>query len=432
MDTVSLSLMRFADVSALRLTKATDAFAEQAGTPAARIQALAWQVDYNRALYRLASGPQSYEGLFSTIVIVTVLRRAHEEHWLATWGEPDRIVLDALRVVEENAWTLADALAGKPQVEQARKIVTAWLERGGRAGPSDAATLPAFGEILEALRDDPGVDQKALFDLVTLDPLAGLEPAVAEVQQSRRLAERALYFLQHLPALLSAQVELTGMRSANSPAVQGALSDWSRFSAATESFAATAAGLPPALSAEREALLAQLGAEITAQREGLLRDLETAREPLNEILRQTQGTAEAGREMSLAATQALEAGTVLSKAIDEMVASLRSGGRGSAPGDPVRPPGRRFDVTEYTAAAESISKGAQALTETISTLDRTLPQLQTLVREAISQSEATVDRAFRRALQLVVTALLGGGLVALAVRRITRRWGARRPRPGAG
>ena len=432
MDTISLSLMRFADVSALRITKATEAFAAQVGTPEARIQALAWQVDYNRGLFRLASGPQPYEGLFSAIVMATVLRRNHEGHWLATWGEPDRAVLDALRQIEEGGWVLAEAATSKTYVEQARRIVAAWLDSSARPGPSDAVTLPAFGEILESLREDPEVDKDALFDLITLDPLAGLEPAVAEVEQSRRLAERALYYLQHMPTLLSAQVELTGLRSAHSPAIQGALSDWQRFSAATASFADTAEGLPASFAAEREALLAQLGSEITAQREGLLRDLETAREPLNEILRQTQGTAEAGREMSAAATQAFEAGTVLSKAIDEMVASLRSGGRAAAPGDPARPPGRRFDITEYTAAAESISKGAQALTETIATLDRTLPQLQTLVREAIAQSEQTVDRAFRRALQLVLIALLGGALVALAVRRITMSWSAKQARPGAG
>jgi hypothetical protein len=430
MDTVSLSLMRFADVSALRITEATDDFAARVGTPEARIQALVWRIDYSRALYRLAAGPQPFEGLFSTIVIVSVLRRNHEERGLATWGEPGRVMLDALRRIEEGGWELAEAATSESNVQQARRILAVWLEGVARGAANGAENLPAFGEIIESVREDPFVDAAGLFDLVTLDPLAGLEPAVAEVARSRRLGERALYFLEHMPTLLSAQVELMGLKSASSPAVQGALSDWQRFAASAASLSETAAGLPGALSAEREALLAQLGSEITAQREGLLGDLETAREPLHEILLRTQGAAVAGRDMSVAATQALEAGTVLTKAIDEMIATLRDEGGKAAAGDPARPPRRRFDITEYTAAAESVSKGAQALTETIANFNRTLPELQLLLREAVAQSDRTVDRAFWRAVQLLSIALFGGALVTLAVRRISMRWNPQQIRSG--
>jgi len=426
-DAVSLRLMRFADVSAIKITKACESFAVAATTPEARIQALSWQVDYTRALWRLASGPQPYEGLFSSILVVTAVRRAHETHWLSVWGEPDRVMLDTFLDIERDAWSLATAIAGEAHVEEARSLIQRWVERYGDAEAKGVNALPAFGEIFDA--DGERAGGPGLLTLITFDPLSGLEPAVAEVEQSRQLAERALYYLQHLPTLLTAQVELTGLRSTQSPAIKGALSDWERLSAASASFAATAEGLPATLSAEREALLAQLGSEITAQREGLLRDLETAREPLNEILSQTQGTAVAGREMSDSTKAAFEAGTVLSRAIDEMVASLRNGG---GPPDPSRPPGRRFDITEYTAAADSLAKGAQSLTETSATLDRSLPQLQALVREAIAQSDRAVDRAFRRALQLLVIGLLGAAIVALAVRRITMHWNARERGAGTG
>lgn len=428
-DAISLRLMRFADVSALRITKATEAFAEKAGTPEARIQALSWQIDYNRGLWRLASGPQPYEGLFSSIVMITVLRRNHDMHFLAEWGDADRAVVDALAQIDRDGWALAETFVVKSEIDKARAIVARWLERTAATGSTDAAELPAFGEIVRAEGENP--ESGALLGLITLDPLSGLEPAVAEVEQSRRLAERTLYYFQHLPTLLSAQVELTGLRSARVPEIQRALADWQRFSAATDSLAATAGGLPDRLAVEREALLGQLGREITAQREGLLHDLETAREPLNEILRQTQGTAESGREMSLATTEALQAGVALSRAIDEMVASLRNGGGGAVAAGETGPPGRKFDITEYTAAADSISRSAQALTETISTLDRSLPQLKLAVQEALAQGDRTVDRAFRRALQFLVVALLGGAITVLVVRRITLRW-SNRTGPPAG
>ena len=420
LDAVTLGLMRFADVSAFRLTAATKAFAEKAGTPEARIQALVWQIDYSRAFWRLAAGPQPYEGLLSSIVVATALRHAHEGHWQPIWGEADRAVLDAILRIEEDAWTLAATSISDEQLEQARAMIASWVERSDQSDASSVSALPSFAEILVAQPE--AVGRGGLLSLITLDPLRGLEPAVAEVEQSRRLAERALYYLQHLPTLLSAQVELAGLRSARSPEIQGALTGWDRFSAASASIAATAESLPADFAAEREALLDQLSREITAQREGLLRDLEAAEEPLNQILGKTQGTAEAGREMSLAVTQAFEAGLALSRSIDEMVdSSAARRERAAATGETLP---RRFDITEYTAAAESATRGAQALSETLANFDRSLPNIQRAVSDALAHGNRTVDHAFVRALQLLAIALVGGAAAALLVRRISMRWSA--------
>ena len=424
LDAVTLRLMRFADLSAYRLTTATQEFAARAGTPEARIQALVWQIDYSRAFWRAAAGPQPYEGLLSSIVVATMCRRAHEERYLPIWGESDRVVIDSLLRIEQDAWALAAASISEEQLEQARALITSWVESGDH---SEASALPSFAELLASRPEGAGTG--GLRSLIMFDPLSGLAPAVAEVEQSRRLAERALYYLQHLPTLLSAQVELTGMRSARSPELQGALTDWQRFSAASASIAATAEGLPASIAVEREALLDQLSREITAQREGLLRDLEAAEEPLNEILGQTQGTAEAGREMSLAVTRAFEAGLALSRSIDEMVDSSAARRERAVAAGGVPP--RRFDITDYTAAAESVTRGAQALSETLASFDRSLPNLQLAVNDALSRGNRTVDHAFVRALQLLAIALVGGAAAALVVRRITMRWSAQARRAGS-
>ena len=427
LDAVTLGLMRFADISAIRLTAATKTFAEKAGTPEARIQALVWQIDYSRAFWRLAAGPQPYEGLLSSIVITTAIRQAHEKHWLPIWGEADREVLDAILRIEEDVWTLAAVSISDEQLEQARAMIASWVERSDQTDAINVSALPTFAEILTSQPEAMGLG--GLLSLITLDPLSGLEPAVAEVEQTRRLAERALYYLQHLPTLLSAQVELTGLRSTRTPELQGALTDWQRFSAASASIAATAESLPADFATEREALLDQLSREITAQREGLLRDLEAAEEPLNQILGRTQGTAEAGREMSLAVTEAFEAGLALSRSIDEMVDSAAARrDRAAAAGEKLPP---RFDITEYTAAAESATRGAQALSETLANFDRSLPNIQRAVNEALAHGNRTVDHAFVRALQLLAIALVGGAAAALLVRRITLRWSAQARRAGS-
>ena len=136
--------------------------------------------------------------------------------------------------------------------------------------------------------------------------------------------------------------------------------------------------------------------------------------------------------MSEAATAALEAGRVLAQALDELLATaaaLKAGAAGAGDG---QGPARPFDITEYSAAAENFTRTAQALTETLATLDRGLPQLQRAIDEALAQGDRAVDRAFLRALQLLAIALVGGAATVLVVRRITMRWAARERRAGTG
>ena len=53
----------------------------------------------------------------------------------------------------------------------------------------------------------------------TYDPLAGLDPAVRELTQTRLFAERALYVAQKMPLLLRWQTELLTINTLNQPAV---------------------------------------------------------------------------------------------------------------------------------------------------------------------------------------------------------------------
>jgi len=53
-----------------------------------------------------------------------------------------------------------------------------------------------------------------------VDPLAGLDPAVRELTQTRLFADRALYVVQRMPRLLRWQTELLGLNTAQIPAVR--------------------------------------------------------------------------------------------------------------------------------------------------------------------------------------------------------------------
>lgn len=436
---VQVRLMRFADLFALEITHASNEFAQLAGTPEGRIQALKWRLETTNAIWRLASGPRPFAALFDTIVVITALRAVHEERWLAQWGEADRPMLDSLVRLEQEVWSLAGEGLTEAQLSEVRTIVATWLAGDPTSRVTDVSRLPGFADLPGVRGESKGGLASELTGLLSVDPLSSLEPAVREVEQSRQLAERAFYYMQRTPELVSARVELLVLRSTRTPEVLETLASVQRVSEAVASLATTAAALPANFIAEREAALAQISAELTAQRAGLVRDLETAQQPVLEILEGTRKTAESSRAMgdSLAETlRVLDAFVGRFAGDDEQPgAAAASGAPGEESAQPglspttgapseasTEPAGKPFDISEYGLAAERIGVAARELGATIETLDRSLPELQRVLDEAAARGERGVDHAFARALQLLAAALVGAALVTLLVRWISRRW----------
>lgn len=434
---LQVRLMRFADICAVEITNATREFALRADTTEAQIQALTWRVDYTNGLWRRAAGPQPFAGLFDAIVLITALRTTHEEHWLPQWGEADRVMIDSLLRLEKEVWALAGEGLNEAQVGQVHAIVDTWLAGDPESRITDVSKLPGFVDLAGKSREGKSGLVGELTSLVTIDPLSGLEPTVREIEQSRQFAERAFYYLQRMPEVLSARVELLVLRSVQTPAVLGTLGGLQRISEASASLAATAAALPADFSAEREAAVAQISRELTAQREGLVRDLQTAQQPLSELLDGTRRTAEASRAMSDSLAEALrvldgfvgrfDKGDEDVEHAQPSTAPAPTGAASTAAAEPAKKP---FDIAEYGVAAERIGVAARELGETIATLDKSLPEVQRVLAEVAARGDSTVDHAFARALQLLAAALGGAGLTVLVVRRISLRWKSSSARPG--
>jgi hypothetical protein len=426
-EVLHTAIQQFADTFAVEITVATRDFAKLAGTPEARIQALEWRLDYSSLLWRLASGPQPYAALFDAVVAVTFLRDTHEKRWLVQWGEADRPVLEVLKNLESGAWSLAEQGLTKDQATKVRNVLLSWLESNPATLDLDMTKLPDASVLFARTETDEGEGEGGggllheLGGLMTVDPLSGLEPAVREVERSRQLAERLFYYVKRMPELLGVRVELLVLKTLREPEVLGTLASLDTASRAVESLAATAATLPDRVATEREAALAQISSELTAQRAGLVQDLETSHEPLTELLEQARGTVESSRAMSEALTETL-------LALDAFVGRFDKGDEAataeSAQAEPAQDEakGRPFDITDYGATAEQIGVAAQRLGETVATLDRSLPELQRMLDEAAERGARTVDHAFVRGLELLGVALAGAAIAVLVVRRVSLRW----------
>lgn len=412
-------LMRFADYFAIEIQRSTTAFATIAATPEARIQALTWRIDYTDALWKRATVNQPYTGLFDSIVLLTAVRIRHEEYWSKAWGAADQELIDSLKQSEAAAWKLAGEAMTPEQLAESRKLLEDWLANDPTARGREV-DLPSFDDLVA--KNGASKLVSGLTDLVRIDPMEGLEPATREIRQARALAERFFYFSQRLPELLEARVELLTLRSAQAQETRAVLESVERVSRSAESISATAESLPAKVSAERTAAIEQLSRELDHQREGLVRDMQAAREPLTDILGETRSTADATRALADSLTPTLQA---LGVFLDRFKKDPNAPAQPAAePATPSRP----FDITEYGAAAERIGAAVHELNATLSALDEHLPEIRRVVDETAARSEGTIDYAWRRMLELLLAALVGAVVAVLAVRWISLRWTRAAPR----
>jgi len=432
-NVVQTRFMRFADIFANEINQATREFAERTNSPEGRIQALSWRIDYTNGMWRLASGSRPYAAVFDGIIVITFLRSVHETHWLPQWGEADQPMVDSLKRLEESIWSLAAEGLSEEQLGHVHKIVDTWLAGDPAGLIVDVAKLPGFGDLAGSGAGGSASVVSELTNMISVDPLSGLEPAVREFEQTRLFAERAFYYLQHMPELISARVELLTLRSGQSSEVRGVLASVERVSQAAASIAATAESLPASISTEREAALSQISTELTAQREGLVRDLETARAPLTELLTGTRSTVEATKQLSDSLEETLR---VLDAFVGRFVKEEEPGAapapQAVAASEEPGPPKRPFDINEYGAAAERIGVAVREIGTTVATLDRSLPEVQRVLAEAAAQGERSIDHVFSRAFQLLAAALAGAGITILLVRWISLRWKTPGERPPVG
>ena len=389
-------LMGFADTTSSELEGSTREFADLVGTDDALVQALEWRIEYTTIALQHATASRPYDGFFSVLLALAVLRTNHETQWQAEYGEAGRPLTNSLTRLEELAWDKARRVLTDEELAEVRGIIDEWLQANPDA---HATTLPQFQELFTKDTTEGRSALSGITDLFSLDPLAGLEPAAREVEQTRQFAERAFFYLQRAPRLLEMQAELMTLRAARTDEVRSVLADSERFSRAAESLASTAETLPGV---------------ITAQREGLVQDLETVREPTQEILGSARATLEAARETSLALTDTL-------RALDAFVGRFDEAEEPVEPAVPELPEEKGFDIAEYGTAAEKIGVAARELTAAIAALDGSLPALEQTISSATREAQQTLDHAYRRALQILAFALAGGLLVWLAAGWISGR-----------
>lgn len=388
--------MRFADEYVGRVVEETMRFRAGFEDPGAQLLLSNWMLTQSNSAYTIAAGPSPVVNVLDMVTLATLSRMVVEDTLVPRYPEQGSALLTLHRDLEAKAWKLTDDLLTPTQVEEFRGVLAEWRRRNPRV---NSVAFIHFMDFARAIgRPAPGENERpgGLFSLLGLDPLAGLDPAIRQLEQTRLLAERTIYYLQRMPYILNLQLDRASSELLARPELRGLLRDSERISGSVERFAGVAEGLPAHLSAEREALIRQLSAELLTQ--------QAAMRPLLVELRST-----------------LEAGDATAASVDGVIQSIdRLLARFPAKPADASARERPFDIQQYTAAAAEFGRTAQELQRLIGSIDSQAPALAGTLESTIARTESLVDRLFWRSAALLVLLVAAVLVAALAWRRLTR------------
>jgi hypothetical protein len=368
---VQQTVLRFADEFSAAMVVGVDKL--RRGTNAMDpAEVLQWKLALDTETTSIASGPNPCANFLDLTVFVTVTRIALEDHWRSkVFGESADPMLGSCRGVETNLWLFAGRMLTVTQQVELRAAIQNW--RAHNPQPESVLGARAVGFASQVAGSDTA-KLGSVFNLLSLDPLAGMDPAVREIAQSRMFAERALYAARKLPRVML-------------PAVQ-------QITTSVESFGKVADQLPKLVNDQREAAIKQIFDNLATERTNLVATLAADDLKLRATLGELRQTLDAGNEL-------LKSADTTTKTLDQFMGRFDAGT--NAPPPVVNTNARPFDILDYATTAKEVTTTIKELNATITSLDRAVPQIQ--------KAGETFEAAGNRLLNRVF--LIGAGLILL-------------------
>jgi hypothetical protein len=341
----------------------------------------------------VATGPNAYTNLLDMIILVS-LNLNNAEYWIPKrYGDSAKPLLLAAQDSEKEIWRIAGKALKTEQIEELRIGIKAWREQ--HIDKRTARDFESFDFVTEIAKihktNEP--NKSSVFNVLMIDPFAGLDPATRELADTRLFAERGLFLARHMPTLLSLETELLTLQAAEMPQMESLLASIGRLSASAERFSQVSEKFPSILGSEREHIVQALD----SQRPGLI-----------SLAAQSEQALSAGKLMSEATNATL-------KTFQDIVKQLNDNDSDSN--------SEPFRIGDYTATAAQINTTAEHLTLLLKAFDNTInperlealsEKMDLLSRQAETSGKALVDHAFNKLLLLGVILISLGFVMVLA------------------
>jgi hypothetical protein len=367
-------------------------------------EVLRWKIMLGTETCSIASGPNAVADVLDMAVFVALMRAAVESYWQPkVFGESAQPLLNSCRNAETQIWRIASTVLKPEQQAELRQAIEVWRRQNPHSGDMLASRPLGFASEVAQANQAGTAQPGSVFSLRMLDPLSSLDPATREIAQTRLFAERALYVAQKMPMLLRWQTELLTIKTVDLPAVRQLVTNSTELAASVERFARVAEQLPQRLSAEREEIL---------------KALQSQEKNLTPLINEVRQTLTAGSQMS----------TSLNTTVKTFDALMKRFGVGET--NQAGPPdtnSQPFRIQDYGQTAVQVEAMARQLTDLVKMLDEALAstnvaKLATQVAPAVQQAQAggkeIVDYAFRKSILLVAIVLAAALIYRLVAGRL--------------
>ena len=378
-------VMRFADRYGMRMTLVANRLLQAADTADERWLGIGWKLSSRVSAVSIAVGPDPVTNLLDMMVLASLTRLQVESYWVpeVIGKKKGQDLLKAVRILEEDIFTIADNVLTSQQQDDLIVLVQQWHEmhpdqhyfwdmRFGAFAGQRAARLARIAE------------RGGLLGQITQTREA--------IDEARDLGERLLYYMQNAAALTRLQVQFGAYEMLRQPEMKRIFGSADRFNDSVERFAVVAETLPMT----RLEAINQFMDQLTLQREGLLDDLLSEEARVRAVLADLQHTIVLGNELAVTVNSTVQT-------VDQLANKL---GRGADAEDT-----QQFDIEDYHQLVVDIQKTAQEFTQFMQYLDELMsteawgeqrPQVLRMVYKIDAEIDSLVIRIFVFAALLIV------------------------------
>jgi hypothetical protein len=411
---LQLELMSYADRYAAVAAQVIDDVEQLGPPPETRRVVLGDMVFSAAAAFTIAADADPQLGLLDMVVMTTLGRMVFEDYWRPRLGPPADLAIAAFQKLERDIWAVATPILSADQQQEVRERIETFH--------ADNPELSTFSHLRFA--DFPS---KRSSSTLKKKKSGGIFSSVRnitdQVEQTRIMAERAMYLSTRLPLLTGGFADIWVSRLSFNPAVEELREDVHNFALVSDRLATVAEQLPEQITTERIDTIEQLAREATTLRyeaiEHIMKGIAEERQAtLEQFIAEEERLGGLLTELRHTLTEA----NTLTVSVDGLAQRFDVG----APTEP----GEEFDIEDYrrtivdTGTVVEQLNGLVLSTEGLLNspgADRLMPALIEAINEAGETSEDLVDHSFIRAALLILFALVG-----YVIARLCYQWLAMR------
>jgi hypothetical protein len=410
---LQLELMSYADRYAAVVAQAIDDVERMDVPPEVRRAILGDVVFSAAAAFTIAADADPQLALLDQVVMTTLGRMVYEDYWPEKLGDATVPVLTAFEKLERDIWTVAAPILNAGQQQELRERIEAFRENN-----PELATFShlRFADFPSKRPDSTLKKQK------TGGIFSSVRNITEQVEQTRILAERAMFLSTRLPLLTGGFADIWVTRLSYNPAIEELREDVRTFAEVSDRLATVAEQLPETISSERQAAIEQAAGEVSVLRDDAVRQVfagvaEERRAILQQLIEEEQRLGSLITELRHTLAEA----NTLTVGVDGLAQRFDIG-EPPPPGVVEEP----FDIEDYRATlidARTVISEASGLVDSANELlnspgaDRLVPSLVEAINQAGETSEGLVNHAVIRGIFLIVVFLVG-----LVIARLCYRW----------